>query len=176
MGTTTKMCRGGINLAVFDSLINELIEKLSSVPSLSDIKFRSAYDNIAKPNPSLCITAVFGFGGIKINNCAFGDFFGANTQQELYSKKSEFTVNFEICTPQKLTGKSGVEAFDRICEALLFDQSVNERAVSIEAEEQVYDAKSFAFIIKGKLKFNFAISREIDETAISNIVVRGVYS
>ncbi len=162
-------------MPVFDTVVDELVEKLNLVPSLSDIRFKNSYNNPKKPNPLVYTSMSMGFGGMKIKNCAFGDFAAAKPAGEMYIKACELIVEFELCTAQNTGASKGIEALDKICEALLFDKTISDKAVYMEADKQIYDKSLSAFVIKGTLKFKFALSQEYDESAIRNIVVKGVY-
>lgn len=162
-------------MAVFDTLIENLITELKNEASLTDIDFKAFYGTAPKLNPLTKTTVVFGFGGVKINNCAMNDYMGITSSAQVYLKESDYTVEFLIYTPQNSGGSSGIETLDKLCDILLFKNNTTEKSVSISANKQTYDSKNFAFVINGFIKFKFAVSKENNETAISNIVVKGVY-
>ena len=162
-------------MAVFNTLIEELIELLEDENSLSDIDFKEFYDNSPKLNPLKKVTIVFGFGSVKINDCAMNDYLGSSSNGQLYSKEANFTVDFKIYTPQSMDASEGIKALDNLCEVILFNNNITEKSISIDASKQNYDLKNFSFVISGCIKFKFAVSKENEEAAISNIIVKGVY-
>lgn len=162
-------------MAVFDSLITDLIDELQDETSLSDMDFKAFYGNAPKLNPLTKTTVVFGFGGMKINSNAMNDYLGVNSTSQLSSKQADYTVEFLIYTPQSSGGSETIEVLDKLCEVLLFKNNVTDRFVTINANKQIYDSKNFAFVIGGFINFKFAVSEENNETAINNIIVKGVY-
>ncbi len=162
-------------MAVFNTLIEDMITQLKNESSLSDIDFKEFYENSPKLNPLKNVTVVFGFGSVKINNCALNDYLGSNSSGQLYSKETNFSVDFKIYTPQSMDASEGIEALDKLCEVILFKNSITKKSVSIDANRQNYDFKNFSFVINGCIKFKFAVSKEDEEAAISNIIVKGVY-
>lgn len=159
-------------MGLFTGLIQQMITDLQS--ELPEIKFSMSYSNTKKANPITEPTAVLNFEGIEVNEGAMGDFIRTNSTGELSGKKAKLKVGLKLYSPHKDGGESCLLAFDDICNSLVFG-NMTLKPNSIQSNQVTYNSTAFAFILDSELSFDFIVGKETTMTAISDIVVKGVY-
>ena len=158
---------------MFNSIIKNLINKLSNDDSLKNFTFVNAFNNQSVPNPLTSVIISIGFAGAKIKNGALGDFLGYNVSGEYFGKQTEFEMNFTIFVPKVDGASRCCECFSEISNSLLFNQ--DELAVnSIECSEPNFNKTVDAFQLKCKAVFNLYLSKVNSDSNINSIIVKGV--
>lgn len=161
-------------MGLFTDMIDSLISDLRAEPSLSDIKFIPEYSTIRKANPVTTVTATLGFKGVEFKDGALGEFIKNSSQGEVFGKRASLKVSMDIYSPHKLGGEILIESFDKIAGVLVFG-GLTQRPGKINATSVKYNTAAFAFVMETQLDFELIAGNEITESAVRNIIVRGVY-
>lgn len=159
-------------MAVFDEIIDEVINTLSSDTQLSDITFIDSFKNYKRQNPLQNNLVTVGVKKIELKDKAFGKYLGLVEGKNFFGKKAEIFVTLNIYVPKNQNGISVVEVFSRICDTLMKD-NIKEQILSIESGDIEFNKNANAFVLNCILRLEAFIGNETNEPDITNIIVKG---
>lgn len=159
-------------MAVFDEIIDEIINTLSSDTQLSDITFIESFKSYKRPNPLKGNLVTIGIKKVELKDKAFGKYFGVVKGNDFFGKNAEITITLNIYVPKSKDGVTTAEIFSKICSTLMND-NFQEQILSIECGDIDFNKGSDAFALDCLLRLEVIIGQENDESDITSIVVKG---
>lgn len=159
-------------MAVFDEIIDEVKETLSSEPDLRDITVVEFFKDYKRVNPLSNNLITIGIKKIEVKNKAFGKYLGMVKGNECFGKTGIISITINIFVPKNNGGETTAEIFSRVCNTLM-NNSLHEQILSIECGNVEFDKISNAFVLGCIMKLEVIIGQQNDEADITSIIVKG---
>ena len=159
-------------MGVFDEIVDEIRLSLAQDAALSDMHFVKAFRVDKRANPIKKTYVTLALSQVEILNGAFGEYLGARDGNDLFGRKSNVYIGFNIYCPKNSDGSACSEAFSRICDHFILEDC--ERKIQeISCKEVKFDTTGDSFVLECKMKLCVFIAKEMQELQISDIVVQG---
>lgn len=160
-------------MALFDGLIEEILNYLQTSSVLSDMDFTAEYPLNTKPHPLKRIHVSIGLRSVKAENAAFGEYLGMSGQGEIYGKKIAVSLRANIYTPKSFGGNGCFEAFSRICDSLFLQNAQRLGITGISCGTVSYHRDAGAFLLDVDIQLATYVGQQVDDALMGDIVVRG---
>ena len=143
----------------FNYIINEITEGLSSSENLSDISFIKSYPLTQRPSPIDKVYVTIGFIGIDILKRTFSDYIEQLSSSKIYGREVNISLRVKIYSPKRRGGEGCIEAFERVCDWLIFGQK-DYSIKSIENTKIDYDPNLTSMTLSSVLKMSAIVKNE----------------